>query len=102
MWLEDANGGVYDVVQELFMGAAKLYQRELRVQPGHVIDGMSKKQLQAVGLHYVAAPEAASNLILQVCARQHQQSLNCMREVLASAAARIPADAQWHALVHSC
>lgn len=57
-WLEDDQGNVYDVVQSEWDMISNWNGQQINVQPWQAIQGMTKADLQKVGLHYVGAPPA--------------------------------------------
>jgi hypothetical protein len=70
IWLEDADGRVYDVVSGVMKNCAEVRGKTLRFLERHVIEGLDKSQLAAAGLHYIAAPGAAQAVLMTAISRQ--------------------------------
>jgi hypothetical protein len=81
-WLEDGSGKVYDIVQSNWRIVAALHGKTLSssLKSGDALEGMSRKSLQRLGLHYIDAPEPAHTLLSQIAhrlfAEQYQHLLD--------------------------
>jgi hypothetical protein len=69
VWLEDASGGVYDVVTRHMEWVASARGKLFHISKHTVIEGWQKGQLASQGLWYVAAPPMTQELMLAVVRR---------------------------------
>lgn len=82
MWLEDTEGGVYDVVTHHMGMVAKAHRKVLLLEPLELIEGCSREELHAKGLHYVPASGPTQQDLLRLFVRDWQaDALEDMRSM---------------------
>jgi hypothetical protein len=76
VWLEDADGRVYDVVSSGMTNCAAVRGKTLRLPERHVIEGVDKAELAAHGLHYAAAVGITQQALMTAMHRQWRPVLD--------------------------
>ena len=87
VWLEDADGKVYDIVTDQMVYAALFHDKSMHLTEGTVIES-TKDQLREKGLHYIPAPGPTQGVLYAVMAKRmlpEYESVKMMLQLLLAA-----------------
>jgi len=75
VWLETCDGGVYDIVDPLWLNVAFVRGLDLHVDLRQILENKDKDDLRKIGLHYYPAPEALQLEIIKAMKTRYGHKL---------------------------